>query len=322
LFRGKEAIAAGKSKGRRRVTLNALVSTKSAGFNQIIAKSRGIDKFHPSKLQATALSCNPQKNPRLPDMKNKYLAASLALGAAASVDAASIGVNFTENDGNQGWLNPASLIGPTNIAAGNFNTTNNPPGAPGLPTRTGTLGTGGIAGLVNDSGAPTTAAVNWSSSGAWWNPVDGTGTDQQRLAVGYLDDGGTGISITVTDVPFAEYRVYGLLSSDQGNTYTTLDFTVNGIPVLGGTATAYGNIGTSFTNTGSDWSLLTTSQTGNYWLSGVQTATTLTITAPARTGDSRGSITGFVIQQVPEPSVPLFSIVALGGLALRRKRQG
>jgi len=253
-------------------------------------------------------------------MKNKYLAASLALGAASSVDAASIAVNFSENDGNQGWLNTSSLIGPTNIAAGNFNTNNNPPGAAGLPTRTGSLGTGAIAGLVDDSGTPTTAAVNWNSSGAWWNS-DNTATDQQRLAVGYLDDGGTGISITVTDVPFAEYRVYGLLTSDQGNTYTALDFTVNGIPVLGGTATAYGNIATSFANTGSDWSLLTTSQTGNYWVSGSQTASTLTITAPPRAGDSRGSITGFVIQQVPEPSVPLLSIVALGGLALRRKRQ-
>jgi hypothetical protein len=255
-------------------------------------------------------------------MKNNYLAASLALGAAVSVDAASIAMNFSENDGNQGWLDGASLIGPTNIAAGNFNTNNNPPGAPGLPTRTGTLGAGSLAGLVNDSGIATTAAVNWNSGGAWWNPTDGTGTDQQRLAVGYLDDGGTGISITVSDVPFAEYRVYGLLSSDQGDTYTTLDFTVNGIPVLGGTATAYGNIAASLTNTGSAWSQVTTSQTGNYWLSGTQTASTLTITAPARTGDSRGSITGFVIEQVPEPSVPLFSIVALGGLALRRKRQG
>lgn len=254
--------------------------------------------------------------------KPSYLAASLAFAAATSVQAASIAVNFSENDANQGWISSTSAIGPTGIQAQYFNTTNNPPGAAGLPTRSGSLASGSLSGLVDDSGNATTAAVSWSSSNTWWNS-DGTGSDEQILAVGYLDDGGSGVTITVSNVPFANYRVYGLLASDQGNTYTTLDFLVNGNAVLGGSATAYGNIAESITNTGQAWSLLTTSQTGNYWLSGTETSSTLTITGPVRVGNDRGSITGFIIEEVapvPEPGSAALVAFSLVGMALRRRR--
>jgi hypothetical protein len=252
--------------------------------------------------------------------KNPYLVAALAISAAAtSAEAASIAVNFSENDANQGWLSATSSIGPTGIQAQYFNTNNNPPGVAGLPTRTGSLSAGSLTGLLDDAGNTTTASVTWSSSNTWWNS-DGTGTDNQRLAVGYLDDGGSGVTITVNNVPFANYRVYGLLASDQGNTYTTLDFVVNGSAVLGGSATAYGNMAESLANTGQEWSLLTTSQAGNYWRSGTQTASTLTITGPARSGDDRASITGFIIEEVPEPGSAALAAFSLVGMALRRRR--
>jgi hypothetical protein len=259
-----------------------------------------------------------------PLLMKSTLAALLALTVTGvTAQAASIALNFSENNTNQGWLTLTDPIGPTNIPAGFFNTTNDPPGAAGLPIRTGSLASGSLLGLRDSAGALTTASVTWNSSNAWYSSA-GTATDQARLGVGYLDDGGSGVSITFSNIPYAQYRVYGLVASDQGaaanTTYTTLDFTVNGTAVLGGTATAYKSIVNSTTATGSAWSLLTTSQTGNYWLSGATSGSTLTITAPTRSGDNRASIAGIVVEEIPEPSAALLGLGALAGLTLRRRR--
>ena len=127
--------------------------------------------------------------------------------------------------------------------------------------------------------------------------------------------------MTLTNIPYAEYRVYGLLASDQSATlYTAQDFTVNGVAVLGGQALAHATIGNSIAATGSPWSLLTASQVGNYWLSGTTTGATLTITGAPRLGDARGSITGIIIEQIPEPGSAVLGAAALIGLGARRRR--
>lgn len=254
-------------------------------------------------------------------MKHHFASLILFSATGLTAQAASIALNFSQNDGNQGWLTLTDPIGPTNIPAGFFNTTNSPPGAAGLPTRVGTLAAGSLLGLVNSSGSATTAGVTWSSSNAWFSSA-GTATDQARLGVGYLDDGTNGVSITFSNIPYAQYRVYGLLASDQGTgtTYTTLDFSVNGAAVLGGTATAYKSIVESTTATAAAWSPLTTSQTGNYWLSGTTSGATLTVTAPPRSGNSRASIAGIIVEEIPEPTAAILGLGALAGLTLRRRR--
>jgi len=227
-----------------------------------------------------------------------------------SASAGVIAVNFAENT-NQG-LDTTTPKGP--LGTTHWNSTIN--------RDSGSLATGTKANLIDGTGGSTAADISWSSSNVWFNG-DGISNEVRRLAVGYLDDGGSGVSITVTDVPYAQYRVYGLLASDEGTgpTYTTRDFQVNSGNVLGGTATAYKGVVNSFAAESVDWTLLTTSNTGNYWVSGLQTNSTLTVTGLPRSGTQRGSITALVIEEVPVPEPSSLSLLALAGLAMLRLRR-
>ncbi len=167
----------------------------------------------------------------------RFLAVAAGM-ALATAGAASISVNFSENSANQGFAG-GQLIGPLKTDSSNWNTTNGQP----------SLEAGSLSGLIDDAGAATGASITWLASNTYWNS-DGTGSDEARLSVGYLDDGGTsdgfGVQISVADIPYEQYVVLGLLASGDGSsTYTTLDFTVNGVPVLGGPTTAYKGINAS-----------------------------------------------------------------------------
>ena len=65
-------------------------------------------------------------------MTASVLTLALLSATALAVQAASIGVNFSENDGNQSWLTSTTPVGPTAIQSGFFNTTNNPTNNPTL----------------------------------------------------------------------------------------------------------------------------------------------------------------------------------------------
>jgi hypothetical protein len=250
-------------------------------------------------------------------------------GLVSTASADSISLNFSENKTNQGFAG-GQLIGPLATDSATWNNTNDQPGP---------LDAGSMSNLIDDSGANTGASVTWSSSNTWFND-DGTADDEHRMAVGYLDDGdsiggvtdGIGVSVTFSNIPYALYRVYGLLASDQGGgpNYDTLDFTVNGVEVFGAatTAPAYNAINDSLAATGSFWSLADGTTRGNYWQ--IDTSgSTLTITAPARAPSGtperpfRGSLTGVIIQEViPEPNS--LAIAACGSLfaagAIRRRK--
>lgn len=125
-----------------------------------------------------------------------------------------IAYDFSENPGNQvlDTVTPKGPLGTT------FWNDSNAEGAPASGTESN---------LVDGSGTPTSASITWNSANTWYNG-SGTGDDNARLLVGYLDDGGSGASVTLNDIPYAKYNVYGIVGSDSGGEYTTRDFRING----------------------------------------------------------------------------------------------
>ncbi|MFC4992320.1 PEP-CTERM sorting domain-containing protein [Rubritalea tangerina] len=259
-------------------------------------------------------------------MKTSTLSIYTLLGfASSSAIAASVAINFSENT-NQNF-NQNSPIGPTGINSANWNNTTN--------RDSGSLAAGSITNLIDDSGASTGTSLTWSSNNVYYNREDGVGSDQAKLAVGYLDDTASAISISLTSVTYAQYRVYILLSSDQGQTgattyTTTSDILINGQNPLGqiingsntgANATAYGSIIDANAGAGNNWVQIlgdgagSQTQTGNYFT--FETSGDLTITS-GRTG-GRGSIAGVIVEAVPEPSST--ALIGLAGLALIIRRR-
>lgn len=170
---------------------------------------------------------------------------------------------------------------------------------------------GSLTALIDNFGLPTTANVSWASSYTWANN-DGTDDEQHKLAVGYLDDSerfngnGKGVQVTLSNIPFASYRVYGLFAADENvsDSSTIGNFDVNGIWALGGdastTAAAWPSIDTNHMNNGSYWTQIVPGVTqGNYWV--VETSgATCSITGEARGVSSRGTLTGIIIEDITD----------------------
>lgn len=256
-------------------------------------------------------------------MKNKKSVLSIAALAVLAVMVGhmwaldTISLNFSENSTNQIFAGNQN-IGPLNSNSTYWNTTD---------TRdSGSLGTGEKSNLINQVGANTNAKVTWRCSNLYWNR-DGTGDDQNKLAVGYLDDGATsdgyGVQITFENIPYARYRVYGMIASDTNQntapyTLPVRNVSVNGAWVYGGdattTATAYGSIGRNFDALGAYWTKIVPGvQTGNYWT--IETAgATLNIRIMPRNGSQRGSITAVIIEEI-DPFLPVNPVPAVGAEA-------
>ena len=167
---------------------------------------------------------------------------------------------------------------------------------------------GSLADLIDNIGTETGVDIAWDSSTTYWNS-DGTGDDEHRLSVGYLDDGnsgsGDGVTVTISNIPYTAYRVYGLYASGQSSSaMQSLDFNVNGTWVYGGstpsTTTVYGNIDLNRANHGEYWTEIAAGTViGNYW-SMVTTGTTCSITGRVRLGNTRGSLTGVIIEKLTD----------------------
>ena len=187
-----------------------------------------------------------------------------------------ISMNFAENT-NQVFVG-GQLIGPLKTNSTYWNNT----GA-NVPT-------GVMYNLMDKYGAPTTADVSWESKNCWYNG-DGTGSDEAKLAVGYLDDGDDGPSFTVTSIPFSNYNAYILITSDQNGNYTHGTLTVNGSVVLGGPFPAHGRV-----TDGTGWVECDGTVYGNY-VKVTDLSGNLTVSTVADAG--RAPLTAFIIEEIP-----------------------
>ena len=112
-------------------------------------------------------------------MKKTFAAAFvMALLVVTTGYAGTISMNFVENSTNQIFAGGQN-IGPLNTDSTYWNHNS----AVGTPWQSNTMSS-----LIDDTGASTSVSVTWSSSNTYWNS-DGTGDDQHKLSVGYLDDG-------------------------------------------------------------------------------------------------------------------------------------
>ncbi len=243
----------------------------------------------------------------------RFSIALLSICAAPCANADFISVNFSENSANQAFAGGEN-IGPLASNSSNWNTTNGQPN----------LSAGTLVGLIDETGTATSANLTWSANNPWFNG-DGTGSDEARLSVGYLDDGGSGISVTVQNIPYANYRVYGLYSSDQAaGGVIAQDMQVNGTWVFGGGAptsiSAYGSIAENFAANGVNWSLLTPNSLGNYWTIDTTGSTLTIIQSPV--GDAgRAALSGFIIvDAIPEPTSMGVLAMGLVMFVSRRRR--
>jgi autotransporter-associated beta strand protein len=217
-----------------------------------------------------------------------WVAAALLAGAPGSAWSDIIAYNFSENPGNQG-LDTTTPKGPTGTSVWNDNNVRT----------SGDLANGTETGLVDDSNTATSASIAWSSSNVWWNG-SGTGDEERRVLVGYLDDGGAGVSVTVENIPYAAYNVYGIIGSDQGNEYTTRDFQVNGVWALGGTAATTAPAYGTWDAAGSTWTRIVPGASpvrGNYWKIEGVVGSTLTIQGQPRNGSDRGCLSAIIIEE-------------------------
>ena len=216
-------------------------------------------------------------------------AVALTCLLASSSYAVSIGVNFTESNDGGATPRPEQTLAPA-TTAGLFGAVQ-----PNWNSYSELMGEGGASETpVDSTGAVTAASVTWETSNSWGNgianPIPDNGDD--ALARSYFDDGvtmpaGTGVTIDMANVPYANYSVVLYLSSDQGDGGTYGTYTVNGNAQTNGNATSRFNVGaTSY----GGWV-----PNANAMIFTGLTASALDIDIQERAGTTRASIAGFQV---------------------------
>ena len=254
---------------------------------------------------------------------------TLTIVVGANPDGLQISINFNY-DGLHPFAEVGSTIGPLKTASTNWNSSH----ALGGPYNSGEL----ASGLRDSSGGVTGAGISYSASAV--NYVGGqTGPDWDRLNRGFLDDDVSGLSITVSNIPYASYTVYGLVGGDPTGSNSedslewqepmkSLDFQVNGSWVYGDTSagpaadvytTMHGSRYGQTVGIGAEWvEIVQGSVTGMYWTTEAS-GSTLTIQGQAGTDTlTRGALSGIIIKE-HIPAGPVQDLVinsSVGGVVL------
>ena len=205
------------------------------------------------------------------------------------------------------------------VSVGNWNNSYDGTGASTTPPTVGSP----ELNLIDDSGNATTTDVYFSGTGQWhlapfWTgaPQDTDGTYNKSLLKGYVDMvGGIPVTISIAEIPYAQYDIYIYLSADTAgregyvtDTASTFYFSTYGSDAISSDnavfvqATEASDLGTNAAATYARFSNLTGSSQD------------LTVFAAGN-----GGIAGIQVVQVPEPSSALLG--GLGMLALFRRRR-
>lgn len=171
------------------------------------------------------------------------------------------------------------------------------------------------------AGSPTTAS--WVASNSWW--AGSNADSEQRIYACYLDDGGSGVQVTITGLSAwlaaegqSSYQIRAFCSTDTSNaTFQTIT-----IHMGDASGTTLGTIAPAVLGD-DDYPTNPYDSTNGprgYGDSNVPlTADTITLTIPVRDGSIRGTLAALTFTAVPEPSTALLGGIGLLGF-LRRRR--
>jgi hypothetical protein len=207
---------------------------------------------------------------------------------SASAESGAIGINFVGSHSMPMGAGETAGV----IAKPNWNNAIGPVRGTGLP-------------LMDESGAPTTATVTWSSSGTWLTPIaDGAGN--RRLMKGYLNTTDTSTTtVTVTGLSPRPYDVYVYADGDNASTRTAA-YRISGSGIAPTTVNLTDPAGTNFSGTFTE----AASTSGNYVKFRIQaTGFTLTASPGTSTDKRRAPVNG--IQIVPTPDFPITAAIGI-----------